>query len=114
MCIRDSCYDYDFPAMGQSDADIVAVPASDWRGIDPVHAQMAALRAIESGHSMLRATRWGLSLAVDPYGRTRAWHSAFERGSGIMFAELCLLYTSTVFSQPKISSTRLRTRWLIA
>jgi apolipoprotein N-acyltransferase len=92
------CYDYDFPAMGQSDADIVAVPASDWRGIDPVHAQMAALRAIESGHSMLRATRWGLSLAVDPYGRTRAWHSGFERGSGIMFAELPRARVRTLYS----------------
>jgi apolipoprotein N-acyltransferase len=78
------CYDYDFPAVGReraaAGADLVVVPASDWRGIDPVHAQMAAVRAIESGHSMLRATRFGLSLAVDPHGRPRAWHSAFEHG----------------------------------
>src|SRR5208282_5605527 len=44
------CYDYDFPSMGieraRLGADLVAVPASDWRGIDPVHAQMAGLRAI--------------------------------------------------------------------
>jgi apolipoprotein N-acyltransferase len=47
---------------------------------------------------MLRATRWGLSLAVDPYGRTRAWHSAFERGSGIMFAELPRSRVRTLYS----------------
>ncbi len=96
------CYDYDFPSMGIERArlgvDLVAVPASDWRGIDPVHAQMAALRAIESGHSMLRATRFGLSLAVDPYGRPRAWHSAFEGGSGVMFADLPHGHVRTLYS----------------
>jgi apolipoprotein N-acyltransferase len=79
-------------------ADLVAVPASDWRGIDPVHAQMAALRAIESGHSVLRATRFGLSLAIDGYGRTRAWHSAFEPGTGMMFAELPRKHVWTLYS----------------
>ncbi len=97
------CYDYDFPAMGleraRAGADLVAVPASDWRGIDPVHAQMAALRAIESGHSMLRSTRFGLSLAVDPYGRTRASHSSFEGGgAGIMFAELPSTRVRTLYA----------------
>jgi apolipoprotein N-acyltransferase len=86
------CYDYDFPAMARErakvGADLVALPSSDWRGIDPVHAQMAALRAIESGHSILRATRFGLSLAVDAYGRVRAWQSAFEPGPGILYAAL--------------------------
>ncbi len=95
------CYDYDFPAMGRSRAvvDFVAVPASDWRGIDPVHAQMAAVRGVESGHSVLRATRWGLSLATDPYGRIRAWHSAFERSkSGIMYAELPREHIRTLYA----------------
>jgi apolipoprotein N-acyltransferase len=95
------CYDYDFPAMGRGRAgvDLVAVPASDWRGIDPVHAQMAAVRGIESGHSVLRATRWGLSLATDPYGRIRAWHSAFERsGSGIMYAEVPRKHIRTLYA----------------
>jgi apolipoprotein N-acyltransferase len=94
------CYDYDFPAMARerSSADVVAVPASDWRGIDPVHAQMAALRAIESGHSIVRSTRFGLSIAVDPSGRTRAWHSAFEPGSGVMFAELPRAHVRTPYA----------------
>jgi apolipoprotein N-acyltransferase len=94
------CYDYDFPATARerAGADLVAIPASDWRGIDPVHAQMAAVRAIESGHSVLRATRFGLSLAVDPYGRSRAWHSAFEPSSGVMFAELPRAHVQTLYA----------------
>jgi apolipoprotein N-acyltransferase len=96
------CYDYDFPATAleraRSAADLVAVPASDWRGIDPVHAQMAAVRAVESGHSMVRATRFGLSLAVDPYGRTRAWHSSFEAGSRTLLADVPRARVFTLYS----------------
>lgn len=82
------CYDYDFPAIARSrrGAGIVAVPASDWRGIDPVHAEMAAVRAIESGHSLVRSTRFGLSIAVDAYGRVRASRSAFDGGAPITYA----------------------------
>jgi apolipoprotein N-acyltransferase len=91
------CYDDDFPAMGVPTADLLAVPASDWRGIDPVHAQMAAVRAIERGQSMLRSTRWGLSLGVDAYGRARAWHSAFERGSDLTFVDLPTTHIWTLY-----------------
>lgn len=74
------------------------VPASDWRGIDPVHAQMAGLRAIESGVSVLRSTRFGLSLVVDPHGRVRAWRSSFEPGSGVMYAALSTARISTIYA----------------
>ena len=94
------CYDYDFPALARerAGADLVAVPASDWRGIDPVHAQMAAVRAIEVGHSLLRATRFGLSIGVDPFGRPRAWQSAFEPGSGVMLAQLPRARVGTLYA----------------
>ena len=66
------CYDYDFPYLareyGKIGADIVALPSSDWRGIDPLHTRMAAFRALEQGHSILRSTRFGLSAAITPYG----------------------------------------------
>jgi apolipoprotein N-acyltransferase len=52
------CYDYDFPYLaaewGSLGTDLVALPSSDWRGIDPIHTQMAACRAIEQGQSVLR------------------------------------------------------------
>jgi apolipoprotein N-acyltransferase len=70
------CYDYDFPAMARTHAalgaDIVFVPASDWRGIDPTHTEMARIRAIEAGISVVRAVRWATGAAFDAYGRTRA------------------------------------------
>ncbi len=86
------CYDYDSPALGhdqaQLGADLVAVPSSDWRGIDPVHTQMAAVRAIEGGHSVVRSTRWGLSSAVDPLGRLVSWGSSLDESDGVLLGRL--------------------------
>jgi apolipoprotein N-acyltransferase len=47
---------------------------------------------------MLRSTRFGLSIAADPYGRTRAWRSAFEGGSGILFAQLPRSHVRTLYT----------------
>ncbi|MFT7521021.1 MAG: apolipoprotein N-acyltransferase, partial [Kiritimatiellia bacterium] len=71
------CYDEDFPEMSLAHAalgaELVAVPSSDWAGIDPVHTKMARVRAIEGGFSMLRATRWAASAGYDSMGRVRGW-----------------------------------------
>lgn len=86
------CYDFDFPALALEQArlgiDLAVVPSSDWRGIDPIHAQMASVRAIEGGYSMLRSTRMGLTAAFDPYGRARAWESSFDAKDRIVIAAL--------------------------
>jgi apolipoprotein N-acyltransferase len=86
------CYDYDFPALAREHGllglDLVALPSSDWRGIDPIHTQMAALRAIEQGFSIVRSTRFGLAAGIDPYGRMRAQQSAFDGGDALLVMEL--------------------------
>ena len=86
------CYDYDFPYLakrfGKLNADIVAVPSSDWRGIDPLHSRMAAFRAIEQGHSILRSTRFGNSAAITPYGEIISQMSSFDNNDRIMLAHL--------------------------
>jgi hypothetical protein len=82
------CYDYDFPYLaakfGKAGADIMALPSSDWRGIDPIHTEMAAYRAIEQGHSVIRSTRFGLSAAITPYGEMVARMSSFDNNDKIM------------------------------
>ncbi len=96
------CYDYDFPYLareiGQLKADIVAIPSSDWQGIDPLHSQMAAFRAIEQGHSIVRSTRFGLSAAITPYGEMVARMSSFDKSDKIMIAELPVKGVTTVYS----------------
>ena len=96
------CYDYDYPAMALEHArlgvDIVGLPSSDWRGIDPLHAQMASLGAIAGGFSLVRSTRSGLSAIIDPHGRTRGWHSSFEGGAPILIAEVPRHHLNTVYA----------------
>jgi|FLOH01.1.fsa_nt_gi apolipoprotein N-acyltransferase len=86
------CYDFDFPGLGREisklGADIVAVPSSDWRGIDPIHTQMATVRAIEGGFSLIRSTRWGLSAIVDPYGRIIGQMSDFNSDEKILISSI--------------------------
>jgi apolipoprotein N-acyltransferase len=95
------CYDYDFPRLGlahaAADIDLVALPASDWRGIDPIHAQMASVRAIEGGHSLVRSTRFGLSAGFDPYGRPRGWLSHFDGGDRVLVMSLPRHGLTTVY-----------------
>jgi apolipoprotein N-acyltransferase len=96
------CYDYDFPYLakgfGKLHADIVAVPSSDWRGIDPIHTRMAAFRAVEQGHSVLRSTRFGLSAAITPYGEMISQMSSFDQNNKIMIAHLPVKGVVTIYS----------------
>jgi len=96
------CYDYDFPKMAlqhsRLGADIVFVPSSDWRGIDPQHTLMTRIRAIEGGFSLLRSVRSATSMAFDAYGRVRASLSYFERNEKIIFASLPTKKVATLFS----------------
>ena len=97
------CYDYDFPYLareyGRLGADLVAVPASDWRGIDPLHSRMAAFRAVEQGHSIIRSTRFGLSTAITPYGEMVAQMSSFDRNDRVMIAHLPVKSVDTLYSR---------------
>lgn len=68
------CADLDYPSLiqqaGARDADLLLIPAQDWPAVDPLHSNMAVFRAIENGMAMVKGTGGGLSIAVDPYGRT--------------------------------------------
>ena len=70
------CQDDMFPGLlrqaGRAGADIVLVPSSDWPAIATWHAQLDPVRAVENGFSVVRATRWGTSLATDWQGRPLA------------------------------------------
>ncbi|MFT3711354.1 MAG: nitrilase-related carbon-nitrogen hydrolase [Archangium sp.] len=96
------CYDFDFPALARAEAqlgvDLVVVPSSDWKGIDPLHTQMASVRAIENGFSLLRPTRWGLSAGFDAYGRVRGWQSSFDAAPGVLLIELPARGVATLYT----------------
>jgi apolipoprotein N-acyltransferase len=82
------CYDMDFPQYirqsGSLKSDLLLAPSNDWPEIKNTHAKMARLRAIENGVSLLRPTSSGLSIAVDPYGKTLSCVDDFQ-GNGNPF-----------------------------
>jgi apolipoprotein N-acyltransferase len=96
------CFDLDFPALirqvGRARADILFVPASDWREIDPLHARMAVFRGIENGVSVVRQTRRGLSLATDPYGRQLAQMDFFRTRSRALIANVPVRGVATLYA----------------
>jgi apolipoprotein N-acyltransferase len=97
------CYDFDFPTLGRSlsqqGIDIAVVPSSDWKGIDPVHAQMASVRAIEGGYALLRPARGATSVAFDAYGRVLASMAYFEDNDRIMMASIPGEQVATLYSR---------------
>ena len=97
------CYDHDFPEMSlqhaAAGAGIVAVPSSDWAGIDPIHTRMARVRAIEGGFSSLRAVRWAASAGFDAHGRVRGWMPAGEANDGILLVDLPTTPVATLYAR---------------
>ncbi|MCO4761205.1 MAG: hypothetical protein KC502_06860 [Myxococcales bacterium] len=97
------CYDYDFPTLGlqhaSGGAGVVVVPSSDWRGIDPYHTQMARVRGIEGGFSVVRPVRAATSGAYDAYGRTRATLSWFEDNDRVFVAQVPARHVPTLYAQ---------------
>ncbi|MBI4671445.1 MAG: nitrilase [Chloroflexi bacterium] len=86
------CFDLDFPQIirhvGRSRADLMLVPASDWKAITHLHQLMAEFRAVENGVTMFRITRWGGSGAVDPYGRRLAAMDDFTTHDNVLVAQV--------------------------
>ncbi|MEV4399777.1 nitrilase-related carbon-nitrogen hydrolase [Nonomuraea sp. NPDC049607] len=72
------CFDADFPATLRTRADIMFVPANDWKGIERTHAANAVFRAVENGYSLVRQTSNGLAITVDPYGTPLARTNYFS------------------------------------
>ncbi len=95
------CYDLDFPSLirqaGQRKADIMLVPAWDWKAIDPLHSRMAVCRAIENGFSMVRHSVEGLSLAVDGLGRPLAAMDHFRTEERLMLVDVPAAGVRTVY-----------------
>jgi apolipoprotein N-acyltransferase len=97
------CYDADYPSLtrqtGENKADILVLPSGDWKEISPYHANMARMRAIENGFSMLRTASGATSIACDYYGRVISSSNFYDDNDKVL---LCYLPTSgitTMYSQ---------------
>ncbi len=95
------CYDLDFPELirpvGRRGVRLLVVPSNDWPEIKYFHSDLARLRAIENGVSVLRPTSGGLSTAVDPYGRVVGEVDYFRKGGIPLVAEIPIRDVPTLY-----------------
>jgi len=97
------CADGDYPRLmrqaGEQQADLLLLPVNDWAAIKDLHLRMAVFRAVENGVTLLRAASTGLSVAVDPYGRTLAMTDHFSPDAHVMVAQLPLGHVTTLYAR---------------
>ena len=96
------CWDADYPAVlrqaGQNGSGLMLDPSSDGLPIDPIHTYMAVFRAIENGMSLVRQTEFGLSMAVDPYGRVLAQTDFFGAADRTLVAQVPVEHVTTGYT----------------
>ncbi|TGM70777.1 acyltransferase [Leptospira levettii] len=97
------CYDFDSLKVSdvhsESGSGITLIPASDWKGINPFHTEMATIRGIENGSSIVRSARSGLSGIFDAYGRAKGTLDYFEENDGILVSSVSTSKINTLYSQ---------------
>ena len=98
------CYDMDFPGLvrqaGQAGADLMLVPAKDWKESRLMHWQMAVFRAIENGFSLVRSNGGhGLSAAADYQGRVLATTDQVTTEERLMIADVPTEGVTTIYSR---------------
>src|SRR6185312_7389799 len=97
------CFDADFPQTlrqaGLLNADIVLNPSNEWAAIDPWHTQMASLRAIEEGTSVVHQASHGLSAAFDYQGNRLAAVDYFRSDGASMIADVPTRGVRTLYSR---------------
>jgi apolipoprotein N-acyltransferase len=99
------CYEVIYPAFVRSRAVdsanvLVNITNDGWFGRSPGpfhHAQMARMRCIENGISLVRAANTGISMLVDPFGRIRGRTRLSERT--VLCGEVPLARIATAYSR---------------
>lgn len=97
------CYDFDSLQLTKKHSElgtgITFIPASDWKGINPFHTEMAVIRGIENGSSIVRSTRGALSGVYDAYGRSKGTLDYFEDNDGVLVVSIPTSVVPTLYSR---------------
>ncbi len=96
------CKDMDFPATSRAyaalDAQLLPVPAWDFRDDDWMHSRMAILRGVESGFAIARSARDGRITLSDDRGRVLAEASSVGKDAQVV-GSLPLRRTHTLYAR---------------
>jgi apolipoprotein N-acyltransferase len=96
------CYDADFPYLirkaGEQEADILLLPSGDWREVAPYHADMARVRAIENGFSMVRPVSGATTITCDYNGRVIGRRDFYDDGDRVLVSNVPTNGIATLYS----------------
>ncbi len=94
------CFDMDFPEYlkGAKGADILLAPSNDYKEIDPLHTDMAKIRAIEQGFNLIRQTSLGLSIGTDYTGEVLSEMDHFADNDKTLITQLPTKGVRTIYS----------------
>ncbi|AOR37622.1 nitrilase [Streptomyces fodineus] len=93
------CQDADFPALMRTRADIMLVPAHDWKEYGAAHTDKAVLAAVEGGYALIRQDAGGVSAAYDAEGHVLATSDYFTTGRQTMVAYVPVHGVTTVYDR---------------
>ena len=93
------CFDMDFPDFIRqaAGADIMLVAGYDSERIRPFHTEVALIRGIEGGYSIVRQVNDGTSMASDFRGTMLSRQDSFTTEDRIMFADVPTSGTRTFY-----------------
>jgi len=86
------CWDTQFQGVvsqaGRNGTDILFTPSVSYRDFHRIPAYLSIIRAIENGVSLVHIADGGMSVIVDPYGRTLATMDHYADGERVMVAQV--------------------------
>ncbi len=96
------CYDLGNPGFvrqaAQRDVDLLVVPTGDSAETGRFHAEMARIRAVEQGVSIVRPAAGGITTVIDPYGRVLAARDHRSGSPGALTALVPVERVGTVYA----------------
>lgn len=97
------CYDADFPVLmqqlGKKKTEVLFLPSGDWYAISPYHSQMAIMRGIENGTSIVRQVSGGLSVVSDYRGKMQTSFDFFDDKEKFWIADVKFGHMPTIYSK---------------
>jgi apolipoprotein N-acyltransferase len=96
------CFDSNYPTFinqaGRNGADLLLIPAWEWKDIGTYNSYGTALRCIENGFSQVRNAYEGVIVANDPCGRILTDYQSLDTSERVIFSEVPLRGIRTVYS----------------
>ncbi|MFC2089410.1 nitrilase-related carbon-nitrogen hydrolase [Bacteroidota bacterium] len=95
ICVDLDRTDYTFQS-GKKNVAILLVPSYDWKGIDPLHSQMARVEAIRNGCAIIRPNGNGYSVIYDAFGKEVASSKMQPDDNDVLLANLPVYHINTI------------------